>query len=312
MSLQQAAPAAASAGPSRPAPVGRSGLLQATRPRQWLKNVLVLAAPVAAGRLLHGPVLLAAVVAMAAFTLVAAGCYLVNDVVDRELDRAHPVKRFRPIACGVVGPTRALITGTALILAGVGLAAGQGWSLVAVVGGYAVATLAYAAGLKALPWLELAIVASGFVLRALAGGVVGAVPESPWFLLVVAAAAALIVVSKRLSEIIEVPGDPGTVRPVLRRYRLTDLRRLRAAAASLLILGYAGWAITRPTAASTAFAGLSLLFLTAVVWLWIRRSDQGRAGAPEDLLVGDRTVLVLVLGWAIAFLADISAASGWR
>ena len=287
-------------------------LFRATRPRQWLKSVLVLAAPTAAGVLLHARVEAAVLVAVAAFTLAAAGCYLINDVVDRELDRAHPVKRLRPVACGAVGTRPALLVGASLVCTGLVAAATQSAVLLMIVALYAGTTLAYAYRLKAVPWLELAIVASGFVLRALAGGIAASVPVSAWFLLVTTAAAVLIVVSKRLSEAIEAPTDPGRIRPVLRRYRLKDLRRVQIAAAGLLLLSYAGWAATRPTTASAVFAGVSLLPVSAVVWLWIRRSDQGRAGAPEDLLLGDRTLRFLVLVWALTFLVAVAASVGGR
>ena len=285
-------------------------LLKATRPRQWLKSVLVLAAATAAGILPRPDVLGVVVAAMAAFTVTAAGCYLINDVIDRDLDRAHPVKRFRPIASGAVSPRRALLLGAFLVGTGSVLAALQSPALLMVIAGYAATTLAYAVRLKAVAWLELGIVASGFLLRALAGVVAASVPASSWFLLVVTAAAVMITVSKRLSEIVEARSDPARIRPVLRRYRLADLRRARGAAAAVLVLAYAGWALTRPTIASVVLAALSLVPLTGVVWLWIRRSDQGRAGAPEDLLLGDRTMAVLVLAWVLAYLAAVTAVVG--
>lgn len=287
-------------------------LLRATRPRQWLKSVLVLAAPTAAGILPRASVLAAVGTAMVAFTMTAAGCYLINDVIDRDLDRAHPVKRFRPIASGAVPPGQALRVGVLLVAAGSILAALQGPALGITTACYAVTTLAYAVRLKAVAWLELAIVASGFLLRALAGAFAVSVPVSSWFLLVVTAAAVMITVSKRLSEVIQTPASPGTVRPVLNRYRLVDLRRAQGVAAAVLVLAYAGWAVARPTVASGLCAGGSLVPMMAVMWLWIRRSEQGRAGAPEDLLLGDRTMALLVLAWAVAYLAAVILGVGGR
>lgn len=305
MSAQVAPPDQAAHGAPDTSARRAASLLRATRPRQWLKNVLVVAAPASAGVLLHGRVLLASLVAIVSFVLVASSCYLINDVADQELDRAHPAKRLRPIASGAVGARLALTSAALLLGSGLLVAAAQSRGLLVLVGCYAAVTVVYALGLKGVAWLELSVVASGFVLRALAGGSAASVPISRWFLLVVTASASLIVVSKRMSELIEVPLDPGSVRPVLRRYSLPALRRARTAAVTVLLVAYGGWAVTRPTTLAVVCAVVSLVPLLAVVRLWVQRSDQGRAGAPEDLVSGDRTIRVLVLAWAVLFAATV-------
>jgi len=140
------------------------------RPRQWVKNVLVLAAPMAAGVVGQPSVLLATLVAFVSFSLAASGVYLINDARDVEADRAHPVKRYRPIAAGVLPVRLAYAVAVFLLLAALGLALLATWQLVAVTVVYEVVQLAYCFGLKHQPVLDICIVASGFLLRGIAGG----------------------------------------------------------------------------------------------------------------------------------------------
>jgi len=299
-----------------PAVAGRASaasasvLLRAVRPRQWVKNVLVLAAPCAAGVVLHPPVVWACVLALVSFTCGASGCYLINDVVDRRLDRAHPRKRERPVASGALAVPVALAV--AGVLLGVGVAAAQGTPLLVVLVTYLALTLSYALVLKRLVWLELAVVAVGFVLRAFAGALAAGVVVSTSFLLVVSSAAVLVVASKRASEQLEVPGDPGTVRPVLRRYRPGDLRLARRVAAAVLVVSYLAWAAFRPTGLGTALAVLSAVPLVVVVLRWLGETERGRTGAPETVITKDRVSRVGVGLWAVSFTATVlvAAASG--
>ncbi len=305
------------AGPG-PAVAGRASaasasvLLRAVRPRQWVKNVLVLAAPCAAGVVLHPPVVLACVLALVSFTCGASGCYLINDVVDRRLDRAHPRKRERPVASGALAVPVALAVAGVLLLVGVGVAAAQGTPLLVVLVTYLALTLSYALVLKRLVWLELAVVAVGFVLRAFAGALAAGVVVSTSFLLVVSSAAVLVVASKRASEQLEVPGDPGTVRPVLRRYRPGDLRLARRVAAAVLVVSYLAWAAFRPTGLGAALAVLSAVPLVVVVLRWLGQTERGRTGAPETALTQDRVSRVGVGVWVLIFTATVlvAAASG--
>ncbi|MGH4006329.1 MAG: decaprenyl-phosphate phosphoribosyltransferase, partial [Pseudonocardiaceae bacterium] len=163
-----------------------SGLVRTMRPRQWLKNVLVLAAPFAGGYLFQLHVLTAVGIAFVAFSLAASGVYLVNDVNDVEADRAHPIKRNRPIAAGVVAPPLALVVAVLLFAAAIGVSflASPDLAIVTVV--YIAVQISYCLWLKHQPVVDIAIVASGFLLRAIAGGAAAAIELSQWFLLVAA------------------------------------------------------------------------------------------------------------------------------
>jgi len=185
------------------------GLLVSTRPRQWLKNVVVLAAPAAAG-VIGDPAVAVRVVGTALlFSAVSGGLYLLNDVADRQADRAHPAKSRRPVASGVVPVGLATAVGVALVATGLLLSPlVAGWALAAVIGTYAASTLAYSLWLKDEPVIELVIVASGFVLRAIAGGVAAHVPLSHWFLIVTSFGSLFMVVEKRDAERRRLAGSP--------------------------------------------------------------------------------------------------------
>ena len=173
----------------QPPAVGRRSLplslLQATRPCEWVKNLLVFGAPAAAGVIFHLGVFGRCAGAFAIFVGASASMYLVNDILDADADRLHPVKRNRPIASGELPVRVAWISAGALLAASLaGAALLSGCVLTGVVGAYVVISLAYSCGLKRMPVIEMACVGSGFVLRAVAGGAATHVPLSPWFLLV--------------------------------------------------------------------------------------------------------------------------------
>ncbi len=172
------------ASPSPPAALRRSppvALLAAARPRQWIKNSLVLAAPAAAGLLTHPSALAKVALAFASFCLVASGGYLLNDVGDAEADRRHPRKRHRPVAAGELSPAAALTAGVVAIAGGIALAALVSLPLLAAVAGYVALSFAYTWYLKRVPVVDIATVAAFFVLRAVAGGLAAGVPLSRWF-----------------------------------------------------------------------------------------------------------------------------------
>ena len=182
-------------------------LWRTARPKQWVKNVLVFAAPGPRACSTTRATLGLTLLAFVAFCLAASGSYFWNDVLDVEADRAHPAKRFRPIAAGLVPLATARIVGTMLVVAGLGVAAGTGrWQTVAVVAVYVVTTMAYSAWLKHVAVVDLVTVASGFVLRAAAGAVAVDVPMSSWFVLCTVFGSMFIVTGKRYAELREM-GD---------------------------------------------------------------------------------------------------------
>jgi decaprenyl-phosphate phosphoribosyltransferase len=213
-----------------------AGTLKAARPKQWVKNVLVLAAPFAAGQIGQGGVLLDVAIAFVAFSFVASSVYLINDAVDVEADRAHPTKRNRPIAAGVVPVGVAY--GAAVVFFAAGMAVGTlaSWQLLVVLAVYQAVQLGYCFGWKHQPVVDLCIVASGFLLRAIAGGAAAGIVLSQWFLLVTAFGSLFMVSGKRYAEIMLFERTGAKIRSSLKKYSASYLRFVWAASAAILIM----------------------------------------------------------------------------
>jgi decaprenyl-phosphate phosphoribosyltransferase len=277
-------------------------LVRACRPRQWTKNLLVLAAPLAAGAIGWPGVAVKVAAAFVALCMLSSATYLFNDVRDREQDRVHPRKRTRPIAAGELSVRAAIASAVTLAVAGLALAAAITPGLAAVGAGYMAVTMSYSVWWRKVVVADILAIAAGFVLRALAGGVATDIYLSRWFAIVTACGAIFLVAAKRYAELHE-RVTPRLERATLRRYSLRGLRLTLAAAASLASIAYVSWAFTRPS--HLLWYGLSIVpFL-----LWLGRyaslAAAGAAQAPEELILRDRTLLALSLVWGLLFLGGV-------
>lgn len=281
-------------------------LLRGMRPLQWAKNVLVFAAPGAAGALTQGGALGRVTMAFVAFCCAASATYLLNDAADVESDRAHPIKRHRPIAAGELTVQSARIAAVALAVVAVALSAAVNMALLVTVVGYVILTTLYSTVLKHIVVVDMLTVSLGFLLRAVAGGAAAEVPLSGWFYLVVSAGAMLLIIGKRLGEFRASHGGEST-RKVLRRYSLNILRPLLALAAGVAILGYILWAGVESdnVANRSALVWLSVVPFIAATFRYMWLSDQGHAESPDRLLFTDPFMVGLGILWAVIFGAAI-------
>ena len=294
---------AAAAIPHRSLPVA---LVVSLRPRQWLKNLLVFAAPLAAGKVFAPDVLLPTLIAFVAFCLVSSATYLINDVRDMEVDRQHPVKRMRPIPAGQLPRGVAVATAIGLTLAALVLAWWDRPELAWVVLAYVAFTLAYSLMLKHEPVIELALLAMGFLLRAIAGGIASNLPISQWFLIVAGFGSLFMAAGKRYSELAGRIGESGTDDRPRRRsldgYTATYLRFVWGTAAAVTITSYCLWAFEVGAAPSTLpWAAWSVLPFVLAVLRYGVEIDRGQAEAPEDAVLGDRILLLIGLAWLVLF-----------
>ncbi|MBP2475389.1 decaprenyl-phosphate phosphoribosyltransferase [Crossiella equi] len=276
------------------------GLVRALRPRQWVKNVLVLAAPFASGTITDPRVLGSAGLAFLAFCLAGSAIYLVNDVRDVEADRAHPVKCHRPIAAGLVTPRTALTAAALLLVGALATATQASLDLTAVVGVYLAVQLAYCFGLKHQPVIDLCIVASGFLLRAIAGGAAAGIVLSQWFLLAAAFGSLFMVAGKRYAELRYTERTGAQIRRALDRYSTSYLRFVWGTSATVLIMTYGLWAFEIRSDTHTVWAVLSMVPFVMAVLRYAVDVDGGNAGAPEDLILSDHPLQTLGLLWALA------------
>ncbi len=278
-------------------------VLVTLRPHQWSKNVLVAAAPLAAGEITDLHVLRGTLIAFVAFCLAASAVYCVNDVIDADADRAHPTKCRRPVARGDLPARTALATGAVLGLGSLALcAAAPGTYLWAVVLAYLAVSLSYSLGLKHEAVLEFALVSSGFLLRAVAGGPATGLPLSRWFLIVAGFGSLMMVCGKRLAELIDLQGRPAGSRRILDEYSTSFLRMVIAIAAGVTTTAYCLWAFeVGDRHHGFPWSTISVAPFVVAILRYLLDVDAGRAEEPERIVLRDRTLQGLGVAWLVVF-----------
>jgi decaprenyl-phosphate phosphoribosyltransferase len=283
--------------PRTPVTVAR-GVLRTMRPRQWVKNVLVLAAPFASGDLLLDGIAFELAVAFVAFSLAASGIYLINDANDVAADRAHPTKRNRPIAAGIVAPGLAMSVAGVLLAGALALSLLASVGLVVVVAVYIAVQLAYCFWLKHQAVLDICIVASGFLLRAIAGGAATGIVLSQWFLLVAGFGSLFMVAGKRYAEMMLAERTGAKIRKSLESYSASYLRFVWGLSATVLITTYSLWAFDIGVVRhNTMWSVISIVPFVIAVLRYSVDVDSGNGGEPEEIALGDRVLQVLALVW---------------
>ncbi|WNI17378.1 decaprenyl-phosphate phosphoribosyltransferase [Actinacidiphila sp. ITFR-21] len=295
---------------ARSAPSLAAGLLRTARPRQWMKNGLVLAAPFAAARLLTAAQTVRLAVVLALFTACSAAVYLINDARDAEADRAHPVKCRRPVASGQVRVGAAYTAGAVLAVAApVTAAVVCTPDTAALLVAYVVIQLAYCLRLKHILVVDLVIVTAGFLMRAMAGGVALGIDLSRWFLITSGFGALFTVAAKRYSELVlmSATDDVGASRALLGSYTHGYLRFVWQLAAGVAVLAYCLWAMEtggRPHG-WLPWRQLSMIPFTLSVLRYAVFADAGSAGAPEDVVLRDRALVVIALAWGVLYVLAV-------
>ena len=280
-------------------------VLRTARPRQWPKNLLVFAAPLAGASLGRRDGLAYALVAAAAFGFASVAVYFVNDVADAERDRLHPRKRHRPVASGELPKPHAIALGAGCAL--VGLAAGLLIAeplLIATVAAYLGLSFLYSWKLKQIAVIELLFVASGFLLRVLGGAAATHVPPSGWFLLVCSLGALGVALAKRYSELTSLGAEAVAHRPVMRWYRPAALRVGQIAVGAGMIVAYLAWAASEhPDARSWHLA--SALPLAAALVRFGYLTGRRTSAPVEDMLTRDGPMLACEAAWLALFVAGL-------
>jgi 4-hydroxybenzoate polyprenyltransferase len=229
---------------ARPSSPSIAVWLSALRPAEWTKSGFVLAPLLFSGRFTEVGPLARASAAAIAFCAIASAGYLLNDVLDRELDRQHPRKRTRPIASGRISAAAALRASVALALIALAIAAPLGWEVTALVAGYAVLAAAYSLGLKRIVILDVMILAAFFLIRVTAGSAAVDVSPSEWLLCFTATLALLLGFTKRRQELAAELAGP--TRPVLDRYGLGFVDQMITFSVTATVVSYAVYAIDSP------------------------------------------------------------------
>lgn len=300
-----------SPGTSRPRPRGPlHAALVTARPRQWIKNALVIAAAGAAGALGRDDVPVRVGLAFVAFCLLSAGVYAVNDCRDVLEDRAHPRKRLRPIAAGELPIRSALALAAVWFVTGLALCFTIRPFLGLLGAAYVTLTLSYTVLWRQIVVLDIVAVAGGFVLRALAGGAAAPVALSRWFLVVVTAAAVFVAAGKRQAELQRTSraGQSCTGRLVMGRYRLGALRMVLVASGACAVVAYTVWALEIIAINGVPWRLLTVVPFAACVIRYGVLLRGGAGEAPEETLLGDRWLLVAGALWLLLFGLAVHAA----
>jgi decaprenyl-phosphate phosphoribosyltransferase len=276
-----------------------AALGRAVRPRHWVKNLLVFAAPGAAGVMGSPDVLGRACIAFLAFCFSASAVYLVNDVADAPRDRQHPSRRSRPVATGELAERGALVAAAALLAIGAATGSVLGARFLLVLGAYVALAMMYTFWLQRVPVIDLAVVGSGFVFRAVAGGVATGVPPSAWFMILACSAAAFVVAGKRLSDV--TAGQTGSV-----PYPAAYLRGVWVLAGSVSVTAYCLWAFAVPhTVDGVAWSQVSIIPFALAILRYAYAIELGDAGAPEVVFLRDRVLLGITVAWVVVYALGV-------
>jgi 4-hydroxybenzoate polyprenyltransferase len=281
-------------------------MLRLLRPRQWIKNLLLFAALVFARELFHVHSLLLACFAFASFCMASSSVYAVNDLLDVERDRLHPEKRFRPIASGEVS------TGVAGLIAAV-LTAGALASAFAINVDFGAAVVIYLglshlyslAG-KNVVILDVLFVASGFVIRAVAGAVAIEVPYSAWFVLCTLFLAMFIAFSKRRAEMIAIGARAEQARPALAHYTEGSLAAFTATSMAAAVISYSLYVqdILHEVGRERLLLAFTVPFVIFVIFRYQLLVERGVLGEkPEEAVLRDRPLALSILGFGLVALA---------
>lgn len=289
-------------------------LLKTMRPHQWVKNLLFVAAPLVFSRhLMDASSALRTGICVLAFCLLSGAVYTFNDVRDVESDRLHPTKRHRPIAAGAIGERTALTAAAVLAVVALGACFWLGWQVGVFAAVYLAQNIAYSVKLKHVAFLDVLLIASGFLLRVLAGAAAIPVPPSPWLLICTALLATFLGLGKRAHELAWATRSDREVaetRAALAGYSLVVVQRTMLVLAAVTFAAYVAYTLDARTVAffgtdqlvwSAPFVALGILrFLFLALW---RPKDESPTEAMLkdpwfllDLVAAAATVLYIIYG----------------
>ncbi|MCP1422090.1 4-hydroxybenzoate polyprenyltransferase [Paenibacillus sp. DS2363] len=275
-----------------------SGLIRLLRPKQWTKNLLLFAALLFSFEEIRTETILATLLGFILFSLVAGCVYILNDFVDRDRDRQHPVKRYRPMASGQVNPSHALLFGIILLILSVGTAFMMNplFGVLCIV--YFLLNVSYSFVLKHLVILDMMTIAAGFVLRAIAGGVLIHVPFTPWFLICTMLLSLFLAIGKRRNELTLLEGNTGSHRKVLDNYSITLLDQFNTIVTTATIISYSLFTFTSDRTIHLMWT-IPLVIYGMFRYLYlIHMKNQG--GSPDRVLFEDKPILITVMLYVIS------------
>lgn len=284
------------------------GLIRTMRPRQWVKNVIIYAALVFDGKLFAPGLFLKTTLVVIVFSLVSSSVYIMNDLVDVEKDRQHPRKQSRPLASGRLSRRFAMVAAAFLAVVGLGGAFWLDPMVGVVVALYVLQNVAYSFYLKNVVIIDVMVLALGFLLRVVAGSIVADVANfSPWLYVCVTLLALFLGFGKRRHEIVLLDEGAGAHRASLQQYNLAMLDQIMTIVITSTLVAYTLYTFEARTALVSG--GRMLLTVPFVLYFIFRYlylvHVQKKGGAPDELLLKDKPLLINTGLWAASVVALI-------
>ncbi len=280
-------------------------IFKSLRPQQWIKNLFIFAPIIFSRHFLERPLVLKTAAAFAAFCLVSSAHYIFNDIRDLEEDRRHPIKSKRPLAAGRLKKGPAVAALLVLAVAGLGGAAALSLPFFYISLGYLALQVLYSVKLKHVVILDIFVVAAGFVIRVVAGGLVIGVTISSWLLICTMLLALFLAMSKRRHELVLLEGEAENHRPILKEYTTYLLDQMISVVTASTLVAYCLYTISEDTVARF---GTKNLILTVPFVLYgifrylylVHQKEEG--GSPEHLILKDKPLLIDIFLWVASAL----------
>ena len=271
--------------------------IQELRPKQWTKNILVFAALIFTIPNINITMIYAALAGFLLFSLLSGCVYILNDLVDLELDRQHPDKRNRPMASGALSPALAVILGLIVLIAALGISYYINIYFAIILSLYLLLNVAYSFYLKKIVIIDVMVIAAGFVLRAVGGAYIINVPMTPWFIICIALLALFLAISKRRHELVLFETQEGDHRAVLDRYSAQLLDEMNSIVTTATIISYALFTFTSGRSIYLMWT-IPLVIYGIFRYLYLIHIEN-KGGKPDEILLEDKPILITVLLYAI-------------
>jgi len=277
-------------------------ILKTMRPKQWTKNVVVYAALIFDGKFLEPDLFLKTTAIFALFCLVSSSVYLLNDLVDIKKDRAHPLKRNRPLASGALKPVYAIIAIVALLAVSMPAAALLDRNAALILAGYFLMNVAYSFWLKNRVILDALTIAAGFVLRVAAGAMVVHVERfSPWLYVCITLLALIIALGKRRAELVSLDEDAGNHRAILDEYNVNFLDHLISLTTGATVVTYSLYTFSAQNLPENHLMMLTIPIVIYFLFRYLYLIHVKRlGGAPDELIFKDKPLFFSAIFWALA------------
>jgi len=275
-------------------------ILKSLRPQQWIKNFFIFAAIIFSRNIFNLPLLLKAVIAFIAFCVLSSSLYILNDLKDLEEDKRHPIKSKRPLASGRLKKSHAILSFVIISSLGFILAVtlNRNFFIIALV--YFILQIAYSFRLKHVVILDVFVIAAGFLIRVVAGGLAIEVSLSSWLLICTTLLALFLALGKRRHELVLLEEEASDHRPILEEYNPYFLDQLIAVVTASIVIAYCLYTIDAETVAK--FGTTNLLYTVPFVFYGIFRylyliHQKSKGGSPETLILKDKPLLIDIFLW---------------